>query len=422
MQKFEIMKNYIFLFLLVISSFHCFGQWRELNTGIGVNCYDIHCLDENVVLVCGGSGKIAKTINGGGEWVERFTMNGQINLLKIVFADTHTGYAGGGNFYTEEGVLLKTTDGGDSWEIKKYGDGLLPVGDIFVVDADTLYLLQRFSGELLKSTDGGENWQLVFTGDGNLLNFYFLEETGYLVQSEPGKIYKTTNYGQDWLLHNQIGLAHAFSIPYSSAEFCFKNREEGEVFGTTRAISEDGFQTCHSELLPWGFVYPLGPIYAKVKYLDNGRGCGIGFYHINSHFQYKVLITDDGHSWYNANRGINGMDLYAVDGTGDSTFYIAGGGGKVFKSTTMPTKVMDLDSNLMVRIYPNPAQDQITIESDQYQIQEISIADITGREVFRRSAINNSYITIDLHDWDAGMYFVTLVTGRGLFSQKIIKQ
>lgn len=418
----RIMKNFIFLFIFIISNSLCFGQWRALNTGTNTTYYDLHCIDENIVFACGQNGRIIKTGNGGEEWRECFSMTSQVNLLKIVFADENTGYAGGENSATQKGVLLKTSDGGESWEMVNTGDSIPNIVDIFVIDADTLYLLQRYSGELLKSTDGGSNWQSVFTGDGYLMNFYFLGETGYLLQSDPGKLYKTDNYGRDWSLVRELSLARTFAIPYSSVDFCFNDPENGEIFGTRRHTSEDGFHTYHSELLHWGFVYPFGPIYAKVKYLDNGRGCGIGFYHINSNFEYKVLMTENGgNSWFPFNNGLS-MSYYAVDGAGDSTFYIASDAGVIFKTIRAATIIEECPYGSAVEIYPNPAYDQITVTSEELEIQEIFISDMAGREVFRQTGINDSYITIYLTDWEAGMYIVKILTDRGFVSKKIIKQ
>ena len=106
------------LFILIAFAFLSTGalqaQWRELHTGVTENLYDVCCVDTNTVFVCGQNGVILKTVDGGDTWQELYRQEGR-ELCKIAFFDQNVGYAGG-NDGVNNGVLMRTTDGGETWE------------------------------------------------------------------------------------------------------------------------------------------------------------------------------------------------------------------------------------------------------------------------------------------------------------------
>jgi len=69
------------------------------------------------------------------------------------------------------------------------------------------------------------------------------------------------------------------------------------------------------------------------------------------------------------------------------------------------------------QIYPNPAQNQITISNKQSVIGNIQILDITGK-IVKELTSNNSKQTIDISELHKGIYFVKF----GETVQKLIKE
>ena len=72
-----------------------------------------------------------------------------------------------------------------------------------------------------------------------------------------------------------------------------------------------------------------------------------------------------------------------------------------------------------VRIYPNPAQNQLTIEAEIGA--QIKMLDITGRTVFQQKQQTLKDV-IDIKIWSKGVYFVEARTEQMSTTNKIIIQ
>lgn len=85
---------------------------------------------------------------------EEIAIPTQHDLESVAFWNADTGYVVGGTRY-EIGILLKTYDGGASWQ----SDSLQPVAiyDIDLIDAQTIYTLGHY-GYMLQSYDAGATW------------------------------------------------------------------------------------------------------------------------------------------------------------------------------------------------------------------------------------------------------------------------
>jgi hypothetical protein len=75
-------------------------------------------------------------------------------------------------------------------------------------------------------------------------------------------------------------------------------------------------------------------------------------------------------------------------------------------------------NNINLSIYPNPVNNQFTIEAEE-QIKSINIIDITGKTVKTLVPTSN---TIDASDLTKGIYLLQVQTNKGLVSKKFIKE
>jgi hypothetical protein len=74
-----------------------------------------------------------------------------------------------------------------------------------------------------------------------------------------------------------------------------------------------------------------------------------------------------------------------------------------------------------VHIYPNPATDKITIESDR-NIQKISLIDCYGRVLIERNGIPGKRMHISFSDLSPGIYLLNMVRDGEVIARKIVKQ
>lgn len=85
---------------------------------------------------------------------------------------------------------------------------------------------------------------------------------------------------------------------------------------------------------------------------------------------------------------------------------------------TLSTDVHEID--LSVVIYPNPASGIIKISADNF-INSIELYDIQGR-LLQADIVNDAQVQVDLSSRAAGLYFVKVLTEKGVKVEKIIKQ
>ena len=88
----------------------------------------------------------------------------------------------------------------------------------------------------------------------------------------------------------------------------------------------------------------------------------------------------------------------------------------------IPTYVNNLFLENNITIYPNPLRNQLTINSENLQLDEISITDLQGRMVYRNVESFKGAKTIDLKELDKGVYFISLKINSDKIVKKIIVQ
>ena len=75
--------------------------------------------------------------------------------------------------------------------------------------------------------------------------------------------------------------------------------------------------------------------------------------------------------------------------------------------------------NEQISVYPNPAGNYAMINIDE-NIQEIVIADLTGRIVLKLEHPGQKQVRLDLTGWNKGIYFITTVQdGNKVFTKKL---
>ncbi|MEQ9301988.1 MAG: T9SS type A sorting domain-containing protein [Cyclobacteriaceae bacterium] len=173
----------------------------------------------------------------------------------------------------------------------------------------------------------------------------------------------------------------------------------------------------------------VGSILAKQSFISQ-FGASIDEF-VSYKFETPVLVSDTffiGFQQFTDN--FIGIGLDKNTDTGNKVF--ANVGGDWEQNTTVPGSLMirpkfarisstvtSIDEELInqLRIYPNPAQDQITIES--IGLDRITLMNITGQELFMINQPRNRE-TLSLAGLSAGIYLVKLTLGQQQVTRKII--
>ncbi len=86
------------------------------------------------------------------------------------------------------------------------------------------------------------------------------------------------------------------------------------------------------------------------------------------------------------------------------------------------TGIKDKSFNNNFALYPNPAHNNITIESTSLNKDEAAlIFNLQGQLLLQQSLLQNK-TTIDISDFTNGMYFVKMKSNNGIVVKKFVKE
>jgi photosystem II stability/assembly factor-like uncharacterized protein len=181
--------------------------WSTAYSGKG-NLQDIHFTSAQNALAVGddfGSG-IVRTTDGGNTWSAGPAF--RHDLYQLRFLNSTTGLVTVTNNFA-----YFTYDGGASFVAEGWTPptvGHLSSTDFFMITRNTIYSV-GYQGKLLKTTDGGKTWQKYngFSFINGLQAITCLDENTCYACGDVGKVVKTSNGGKDWqeyelLLNNQL--------------------------------------------------------------------------------------------------------------------------------------------------------------------------------------------------------------------------
>ena len=102
--------------------------------------------------------------------------------------------------------------------------------------------------------------------------------------------------------------------------------------------------------------------------------------------------------------------------------YIADRGNHKIRKVTAVLKAEEFSLPLSLKIYPNPAVDAVTIETNSNDGNtQLTITDCVGKEVYKQQTTLLS-TTVNTSGLSKGIYFVSLYEGSKSVTQKLIIQ
>jgi len=117
-----------------------------------------------------------------------------------------------------------------------------------------------------------------------------------------------------------------------------------------------------------------------------------------------------------------GQKIFSVPTTG--TYYFGIHGYSNANSNRLLVDDISIDvstgineTNVASKIYPNPAKDNIRVESNQF-IKTVRIVNVLGQEIYNK-AISNYGTEINVSHLNSGIYFVCIETNEGVKTQRV---
>ncbi len=177
-------------------------------------------------------------------------------LLSVYFLDANIGYAAG--YYDS---VFKTTDGGENWQFKLGMTGSTVITDIHFIDVNKGWVVQHrqdlpyvnndgsagFSeeGQILHTIDGGNTWTVQMdTLNADLFGIAFIDSSfGFAVGETPARIPCSAVYsgiilctkdgGTSWSVID-AGITTGWNSGFK--DFCFTNEGNGVLVGNYGVI------------------------------------------------------------------------------------------------------------------------------------------------------------------------------------------
>lgn len=78
------------------------------------------------------------------------------------------------------------------------------------------------------------------------------------------------------------------------------------------------------------------------------------------------------------------------------------------------------DLSAYLRVYPNPASQQITIDGSGLDIRRVEILNLYGGRVYDSGNMNNQTCLLSVESWASGMYFARVTTDKGVHTLKFV--
>ncbi|MFA5679551.1 MAG: YCF48-related protein [Pseudomonas sp.] len=160
------------------------------------------------LVAVGARGHIVYSDDNGASWLQAAVPVRQL-LTAVYFVDDTRGWAVG-----HDSLILHTQDAGTSWTVQyrdpeldtmdDEGFGFLekPLMDVWFRDARNGFAAGAY-GLLVRTTDGGQTWEDVSFDVDNEDGFHYnaiteVKDTGLFMVGEMGTMYRSADYGDTW--------------------------------------------------------------------------------------------------------------------------------------------------------------------------------------------------------------------------------
>lgn len=392
------------------------GQWTSINSGTTENLVYITFPDSlNGYIIGGdwlGGGKILlKTSDGGYTWNQILN---NYEVLTINFLNQDTGIIFYADSIPNQNTYLMTIDGGINWT--SIGITSLFTGGWTDPWCPTLFHMFTADEWMLiygwyryTTNDGGNTWQT--TGTSNCLkprDMQIINDSTIIACGSYGdEVFKSMDRGYNW-----ITIAFQMQFP-PNASIAFTSETVG--FGTSEFVSGEGRGILKSidGGVSWNHGFSDTTVaFRCIRHIDENTLYAVG------DTGTIVKTNDAGGSWSNDTSGST-MQLNEIIFLNNKTI-VVGDSGTILMNTNISANT-GLKGNVRsvqyVNLFPNPTNDLITLDINGYNGSvQTQVYDLSGRLL---QSTNNT--SISLKDYDKGIYLFRVNYGDRVEELKVVK-
>lgn len=249
-------------------------NWMQI-TPLNITVNSINFSDENTGYACGYATppirpKLIKTTNGGSSWDSIFVTSENSAVTSFNFINPNSGWVSLSYPVYPMGTnsrIFKTTNGGLNWNFQRLDTNAFHTKISFLDNLTGWAAKNDFNtnaGNLIRTTDGGNSWIIlplsVLRG-----RFHFVNSNTGWAENLPGSLFKSTNGGLNWYAQVDIGLAGIENLQFINAYTGWVVGDGGLIVKTTNGGELLGVHNISGEIplnfsLSQNYPNPFNPV------------------------------------------------------------------------------------------------------------------------------------------------------------------
>ncbi len=322
-------------------------------------------------------------------------------------------------YISTNGSVRKSTDGGLTWSVS--GTGIPGTNTVLSVAANNQYLfataLSAAYSDIYRSADQGNTWQKISAAlpSGRYQAMAVRNDTIVVGTDEPGvdfintHLYRSTDLGNTWQRFN-AGMYVKSDITFLkfAGDVLLAGTESAGLWKMNLNIVlpvkllkfEANPQPNREVLLRWSTTGETGFSHFEVESSVNGT----------AFTRLGTVAAGDGPYTFRHQARVSGLlyfRLRMVDRDGRSSY--------------SPVKTIRVTAENPVRVFPNPAHGQVTIQARE--LSSWQLADVSGKIWRQQKRASLGEQSLNLQGIPAGLYLLTLTDAAGtVHTEKLLVQ
>jgi len=173
-------------------------HWKTLPSKTFNSLNSIYFINDSTGYACGSQGVVIKTTDGGNSWII-LSDSSSISLNSMLFINNRLGFIVG-----EKGTILNTTDAGASWQKTNWDTTISFFKVCFLKNNSTGFIVGA-NGTILKTDNSGKSWYPVMSPVNELLySIAFADNENGIAAGWNGTILRTSDQGHTWVKEKTI--------------------------------------------------------------------------------------------------------------------------------------------------------------------------------------------------------------------------